>query len=112
MTGRAQSSALTPWAGLFLGAAAWFAHHQIGSDANIWNCHAAGGAFVVGVGVACGLVALGGGVVSWMAQVPQDGDGRQNRVFARIVGMTAAGIFLLAIAFQTLAGVLVPACHR
>ena len=111
MTGRAQSSALTPWAGLFLGAAAWFAHHQIGSDANIWNCHAAGGALVVGVGVACGLVTLGGGVVSWMAQV-QHGDGRQNRVFARIVGMTAAGIFLLAIAFQTLAGVLVPACHR
>jgi hypothetical protein len=112
MTGRLQASALTPWAGLFLGAAAWFAHQQIGSAANIWNCRAAGGAFIVGVGLVCGLVALGGGLVSWMAHVPQDDEARQNRNFARIVGMTGAGVFLLAIAFQTLAGVLVPACHR
>jgi hypothetical protein len=107
-----QTSALAPWAGLLLGAAAWFAHHQIGADSNIWDCRSAGGAFTIVVGLICGAITLGGGLISWVAQAPEDGETRQNRGFARIVGMTGAAIFLLAIGLQTLAGVLVPACHR
>lgn len=112
MIRRLQTSALAPWTGLLVGAGAWFAHHQIGSDANIWNCRDAGGAFTILVGLVCGAVAMAGGLISWAALAPDDGDARQNRNFARIVGMTGAALFLLAIAFQTLAGVLVPACHR
>jgi hypothetical protein len=112
MIRRLQTSALAPWAGLLVGAAAWFAHHQIGSDANIWDCRGAGGAFTVVVGLICGAIALAGGLISWAATAPDDGDTRQNRSFARVVGMTGAAIFLLAIGLQTLAGVLVPACHR
>lgn len=111
MMRRLRNSPLAPWAGLFLGAAGWSLHHQIGSDANDWNCHAANGAFVVGVGVVCALVAAAGGLLSWSAAA-QTGQEPQNRGFARIVGMAGAAVFLLAIGFQTLAGFLIPACLR
>jgi hypothetical protein len=107
-----RGSAWTPWTGLFVGAAAWFAQHQAGSDVNFWDCRTGDGAFVVAVGVACTFATAAGGWVSWQAARPPEADLAQNRGFARIVGALGAAIFLLAIAFQTLAGVLVPACHR
>lgn len=109
---RLAASSFGPWAGLFVGAFAWFLHHQVGSDANNWDCRLADGAFVVGVGLACALIALAGGLLSWMARPGEGAEHAQARVFARIVGIAAAAIFLLAIGFQTLAGALVPACLR
>jgi len=113
MIQRLKTSPFAPWAGLYLGAAAWFLHHQTGSDTNFWDCRAAGGAFTVGVGLVCALLAVGGGLISWAAAVPEaQGAGRQYREFARWVGMAGAAIFLLSIGFQILAGVFVPACWR
>jgi hypothetical protein len=112
MIRRLLTSPLAPWAGLLVGAAAWFAHHQIGSDTNYFNCRDAGGGFTVMVGLVCGAIAIGGGLVSWAAHADDEGETPQNARFARAVGMAGAAIFLLAIGFQTLAGVLVPACHR
>jgi hypothetical protein len=112
MMERLRASPLAPWAGFFVGMVAWFVHHQLGSDANFWDCHTGSGPFVVATGVVCGLVVIGGGLVSWWAVAPDTGAEAQNRRFARAVGLAAAVVFLLAIAFQTLAGVLVPACHR
>lgn len=109
---RLRTSPLAPWAGLFVGAFAWFLHHQGGSNANVFDCHVAGSAYVVGLGVACAVLAAAGGLISWRAEVPEPEPGKQNSGFARMVGATSAGIFLLAIAFQTLAGVLVPPCLR
>jgi hypothetical protein len=106
-------SVWAPWAGLFLGAAAWFLHHQAGSDANYWDCKVGGAAFIIGLGVACGAVAAFGGAISWAARKPAEGPtAEQNRQFAALVGTAAAAIFLLTIALQTLAGALVPACLR
>ena len=112
MTGRVQASALAPWAGLFLGAFGWFLHHQTGSDANHYDCRVAGGGFVVGVGLVCALIVAVGGLISWASAPVREPPDGQNRGFARIVGMTSAAIFLLAIGIQTLAGALVPPCLR
>lgn len=101
---------LTPWAGLFLGAAAWALHHQIGADANMWSCVQANGGFVITTGLVCLVLALIGGLVSWQAAAADPGS--QYHRFARAVGLLAAGVFLLAILFQTLAGAIVPACLR
>jgi hypothetical protein len=109
---RLTNSAVAPWAGLFLGAAGWFLHHQAGSDTNVWDCRTAGGGFTIGLGVICALVVAGGGLISWAASVPEPPAAHQYRQFARWVGMAGAAIFLLAIGFQTLAGALVPACLR
>jgi hypothetical protein len=112
MIARIQSSPLAPWAGLFLGAFGWFLHHQAGSDANVYDCRAAGAGFTVGTGLLCAAIVLLGGVISWSATGAPIEQPRLYRSFARIVGVAAAPIFLLAIAFQILAGVLVPACLR
>jgi hypothetical protein len=112
MIGRIQASPLAPWAGLFMGAFGWFLHHQTGSDANYFSCRIADGAFVIGVGLIGAALALLGGLISWSAKDAPPQEPRRYRSFARIVGMTSAAIFLLAIAFQILAGFLVPACFR
>ncbi|MFL5295142.1 MAG: hypothetical protein ACJ798_02055 [Phenylobacterium sp.] len=109
---RLTQSQLAPWAGLFLGALGWFLHHQLGSDANNWDCKIANGAYVVVVGLVCALIALAGGLISWASRPPEGADLQVTRGFARLVGMASAAIFLLTISFQTLAGVLVPACFR
>jgi hypothetical protein len=112
MNTRLQTSVLAPWAGLFLGAFGWFLHHQTASDANYFDCRQADGVFAVWTGILCAVIVAGGGLISWLAGRGQ-GDGRgQNHRFGRLVGMAASAIFLLAVGFQTLAGVLVPACHR
>jgi hypothetical protein len=110
MTGRLRRSPLSPWAGLFVGAAAWFLHHQAGSNANVYACHVAGGPYVIVVGLACAALAIIGGVVSWRAEPPAETP--QSHRFARIVGMAAAAIFTLAIGFQVLGGAIVPDCLR
>jgi hypothetical protein len=112
MTRWLATSSFAPWTGVFAGAFAWFAHHQLGSDGNQWDCARAGGPWVIGVGLACALLAAGGGWVSWLARTPQGDPAAPTRAFGRIVGMLAAATFLLTIGFQVLAGVIVPGCFR
>lgn len=107
-----RASPWAPWTGLFAGAAAWAVQHQVGADANAWDCRSAGAGLVIGLGIACALATAAGGWISWRAGEPDEADLAQNRRFARAVGVLAAGVFLLAILLQSLAGVLVPACHR
>jgi hypothetical protein len=107
------ASLWAPWAGFFLGAGAWLLHHQAGSNANYWDCRVGGQAFTIGLGLVCAIVAGAGGLISWAARAPSGGPtAEQNRQFAAMVGAAGAGLFALAIGFQTLAGALVPACLR
>ena len=115
MSGRPTSSALAPWAGLFLGAAGWFAHHQIASSVIDWDCELGTPLLTVGLGVLFGLVAAAGGLVSWRVHIrlrTAREAGPHSRSVAGAIGAGAAAIFLLAIGFQALTGVILPACHR
>jgi hypothetical protein len=107
-----RNSTIAPWTGLFVGAGAWFADHQLSSDGNFWNCAQAGGPFAVEVGVVCLVIAIAGGVTSWRARPETGAASEESRRFARFVGAAAAAIFALAIAFGTWAGVLLPGCQR
>lgn len=110
MTPDVRRSAWTPWTGLFAGAAAWFAHQQFGANANYWDCHFGGPLWTLLLGSVCGLVTLVGGWMSWRSRrAPGEASG-ETRGFAGIVGAATAGIFLMAIAFATLASVIVPSC--
>ena len=107
------ASLWAPWAGLFLGAAAWFAHHQGGSDLNLWDCRVGGSGYAVALGLGCAALAALGGLISWRGRGREQAPtADQSRRFASLVGVAGAGLFLLAIVFQTLASVLVPACFR
>jgi hypothetical protein len=112
MSLRFQTSRLAPWTGLFVGAAAWFADHQISSDGDYWDCTRLGGPFAVAVGLVCMAIAAAGGIASWRLRPEAQAEEAQSRTFARIVGAGAAALFILAIAFGTWAGVLLPGCHR
>lgn len=112
MTRWLATSQIAPWTGLFVGALAWFAHQQLGSDANQWNCHNAGSPWTIGVGIASAALAAAGGWISWAARTPADEPSAPTRSFGRIIGVLAAATFLLTIAFQTFAGVLIPECFR
>jgi hypothetical protein len=107
-----RTSAVAPWTGLFVGAGAWFADHQLSSDGNFWNCARAGGAFTVVVGLVCLAIAVAGGLASWLARPEARADEAETRGFARFVGAASAAVFALAIAFGTWAGVLLPGCQR
>lgn len=105
----------SPWAGLFLGAGGWFAHHQIASSIIDWDCTLGGPMLTVGLGAVFGVAAAAGGLVSWRAHRSLRAAPRgppHTRSVGGAIGAGAAAVFLLAIFFQALAGVIVPACHR
>jgi hypothetical protein len=114
MSGWTRRSTLAPWSGLFLGAAAWFGQHQAGSDLVYWDCQLGGPLLTGGLGLVCGLITVAGGVVSWRAHQAMHSGERvvQNRRVSGVIGTGAAGIFLLAIVFQSLIGFIVPVCQR
>jgi len=112
MRPRAARSAWAPWAGLFCGAAGWFAHQTFGADANYWDCRFGGPAWGVGLAVVCSLLVVAGGWVSWTSRGTHGEDRTDTRNFSGLVGAATAAIFLMAIAFQTLASLIVPSCHR
>lgn len=115
MTGRLIANPLAPWAGLFLGALGWFGQQQIASSLIGWDCRLGGPLLTAGLGALAAGLAAAGGLVSWrahrrLAAAPQEAP--HGRSVAGAIGAGAAGIFLLAIFFQALTGVIVPACHR
>jgi hypothetical protein len=105
-------SAWAPWAGMFAGAAGWFAHQTFGADANYWDCRFGGALWAVLLALACAAVAAAGGWISWTSRTSGGEDTDETRRFSGVVGAATAAIFLMAIAFQTLAGLIVPACAR
>src|SRR5579884_1808765 len=113
MTGALARSKLGPWTGLFTGAVAWFVDQQAGSGGDEWDCHFATPAWILGLAVVCGIVCALGGWTSWRARrEAPEGQSAKARQVGGIVGAGAAAVFGLAIGFQTLAGLIVPACFR
>jgi hypothetical protein len=106
-----RESRLAPWAGMFLGAAGWFLHHQAGSNANYWDCRLGGPLYTVILAVACSAIVAAGGWISWRIwRSPAGPDGMEPRSFAGLVAAGCAALFLFAIAMQTLGGLIVPKC--
>jgi hypothetical protein len=115
VTGRLTTSPLAPWAGLFLGALAWFGQQQICASVISWDCRLGGPLLTAGLGALAAVITVAGGLVSWrahrrLAAAPQEAP--HSRSVAGVIGAGAAAVFLLAIFFQALTGVIVPACHR
>jgi hypothetical protein len=108
---RSDLESLRPWSGLLLGVIGWFVDHQWGANLAFFDCARTGPLFSTALAIGCGLVVAVGGALSWTSPGRSSG-AEQNRQFAAWVGAGAAAIFLLAILLQTLAGYILPACHR
>ena len=105
-----QRSRWTPWIGLVAPPVAWAIHHQVGSDLVFYDCRLGAAALVAGVGLSLGLISAASGWISWSSR--RDGQGMEVRTLAAYIGAMSGAIFCLALAFQTLATLLLPACHR
>lgn len=103
-------AAYAPWAGLFLGALAWFLHHQLVSNVTYWECSRGGPWLTGGLGLVFALIAGLGGVVSWRARAAPDGP--RSGPFAVWVSAGSAAIFAFAILLQALSGFIIPGCFR
>jgi hypothetical protein len=97
------------WAALALGALAWFAGHQVGSNLTFARCDLSGALSVAIVGLVALLLIALGFLLSyrvWRSGEPEEGLG-----FAAMIGMLAAGLFAFAILLQTVAGFILPSCY-
>jgi putative copper export protein len=111
MKSRLRRSSFAPWAGLFLGALAWFGHNQV-SNAVYWDCRLGGALLTAGTAIGFGALAIVGGLISWAGRAapPSSTDRPESRAFGSVVGVMAAAIFLFTILLQALAGFIVPGC--
>ena len=108
-------SRIAPWAGWICGLLAWFLTQQGGSDLVQLNCTSASSPTMLLIGLAGGVIALAGALVSLQVWRSLSGSLDQPHAGARrflaATGGLAAGIFLLAILFQTVSTLIIPQCH-
>jgi cytochrome c-type biogenesis protein CcmH/NrfG len=107
-------SALRPWAAWIGGIAGWFVAQQLGSQINQLDCQRAHGGWLLVIGAVGALLALSGAAISWpvwRAPGSLDQPYAGSRRFIAGTGELAAGLFLLAILFQTLASLIIPRCY-
>jgi tetrahydromethanopterin S-methyltransferase subunit D len=104
-----------PWAGWIGGLLGWFVSDQGGTSLAQWDCRRAVPSVMLLIGTCGALLALLGGVLSlrvWRRLAGAlDQPYAGARRFVAVTGMLAAGIFLLAILFQTVSSLIIPQCH-
>jgi len=104
------------WAGWIAGPVGWAVHQQVGSMVNYWDCTVGRPWLVIGLGLACALMVAAGGAVSWrgLRSAGKTGraDGSGNGRFIAMMGLLTAGIFLVAVIAQTMAGLAFTGCER
>jgi hypothetical protein len=108
VSGRRRRELGFAWAALALGALAWFAGHQVGSNLTFARCDLSGGLSVAVVGLVALLLMAAGFLLS--RRVRRSGDSAEGHRFIALVGMLAALLFAFAIVLQTVAGFIIPAC--
>jgi hypothetical protein len=110
MRAHMQRSRWTPWIGLFAPPIAWAIHHQVGSDLVSYDCRIGETPLIALVGGVMALIALASGLISWISR--RDGPRAEIRTFAAYLGAMSGAVFFLALVFQTMATLMLPACQR
>ena len=105
---------LMPWAGWLCGPLGWVLSDQLGSYLVQLDCTRADLLPMTLIGVAGAALALIGGFISlraWQMPGQPDQPYAGARRFIAGTGGLAAGIFVLAILFQTISSYIIPQCH-
>ena len=109
---RLHSSGLAPWSALIAGMLAEIVHHQLLSDMLRFDCRQGGAAAGLAVGVpALAVIALGI-ALSWASVRGSDPGAAhvQTRRFIAQVSTMMGALLAVAIVWQTMATMIVPAC--
>jgi hypothetical protein len=104
-----------PWAGLWMGGGGWFLHQQAVVNTNYADCSLSGPVTVILIGLISAALAVLGGWLSWTARSRAESEGAPDlgsRRFLGELGTGASALFLVAIVYQLLAGLVVPECWR
>lgn len=104
-------SRIGPWLGLMIAAITWALHHQLGSQAAFGHCLPGQGEFTALAGLALVAINAAAGWISFRAGSLTPASGlAQTRRFGASLSLCGAGLFSLAILFQTAAALIVPLC--
>ncbi len=110
-TAREASAGTRPWVALLLPPLAWFGFEVGLAGALRLSCTAVG----AGLGVAWGCASLAACALAaglaWPLAKPA-GDQTPSRPWLARVALLGAGVYALAIAFQTIGTLIVPSCAR
>lgn len=102
-------SGLAPWAGMISAFVGVAVQHQGIGDALHFHCGNGMGSADFYAGIAALVLMAIGGAISWpVARRSQDVTG--TRRFVAQLSLMAVALFALMVVWQTLAGMLVPAC--
>ena len=102
-----------PWAGWIGGLLGWAVSDQVGTSLAQADCTRADLPVMVAIGVAGAAVAIAGALISlgtWRNAGDLDQPGEGSRRFIAGTSVLAAGVFLLAIIFQTISSFVIPQC--
>ena len=112
---RTTLTSVIPWAGWIGGFLGWALSDQVGSDLAQADCTKAHPLLMVAIGLIGAAIAIGGGAIAfrhwWRTDHETDRPFAGNHRFLAGVSALAAGIFTLAILFQTLSTIIIPQCH-
>lgn len=106
---------VAPWAGLITGPLGWALNQQVGSNMIYARCELGGTGSSLLLGLTGVAVALAGGAWSWTVWrrgPPQEREADAPPRFLASLSLMSAGLFALAILFQTLAGLFLEGCWR
>ena len=107
--GQMQQSRWTPWLGLVAPPVAWAVHHQVAANLVVYDCRLGDVALVTMVGVTLAAITALSGLISWSSRRDNSAE---LRTLAGYIGAMSGAVFFLALAFQTTATLMLPACNR
>jgi hypothetical protein len=105
-----QRSRLTPWIGLVAPPVAWAVHQQVAQNLVFFDCRLGNVALIASVGATMAVICAVSSYISWSSR--REDDVVEFRMLAGYIGTMSGAVFFLALAFQTIATLLLPACHR
>lgn len=104
---------MAPWWGFIAGPLVWWVHQRGIADWAYFECHAGGLTLRVVAWIVAAAVLLLAAFPAWRLWRGWPGRAEPDtRRFLALLSLGMAAIFLLAITFQTLAGVILPECFR
>jgi len=101
---------MLPWSGLIGAGTGWALAHQVGSNFDAQHCEAFSPLVALLVGLVGLAIALGGGLLSWRHYKRGEAGGGA-RHFVSLIGVLTAGLFSVALVWQTLSSFIIPRCY-
>jgi len=103
-------SHLLPWSGILGAVSGWALTHQIGSNTVFDKCQVTSPIPMLLLGL-LGLAAIaGGGLLSYRLWKRGETE-TETRRFVSLLGVMIAGLFGLALVFQTISSLIIPQCY-